>query len=245
MRAMNVLDLFSGLGGWAAPFRDAGDTVVTLDMDPRFGCTFTRDILTVSSLDELLPVGATGWDVVLASPPCEAFSVLRIGTNWTGPDAAPPHQPRTDQARLSVRIVEHTRRLIEASGVPWFIIENPVAKLRKLPAVAGLERRTVTYCQLGELTRKPTDLWGVFPPTLTLPPPCAVTRRTVERNGRVWAADAAGEPCHVSAPRGSTTGIQGPATAAERAVIPYALANMVRDAVVRSRYATPSPTMLF
>ena len=39
---------------------------------------------------------------------------------------------------------------------------------------------------------KPTDLWGGFPPSLVLPPPC--------KNGA---------PCHVSAARGSVTGIQG------------------------------------
>jgi hypothetical protein len=39
---------------------------------------------------------------------------------------------------------------------------------------------------------KPTDLWGGFPPSLILKAPC--------KNG---------DPCHVAAPRGSSTGIQG------------------------------------
>lgn len=202
---MKILDLFAGLQGWSELLAARGHDVVTLDLDPRFGCTFSRDILEVESLAEL----GGPFDLVLASPPCEAFSVLRIGTNWTGPGDSPPHAPKTDAARLAARIVTHTRSLIEDADPAFFVIENPVAKLRKLAPVAGLERRTVTYCRFGEPFRKPTDLWGGFPPSLVLPPPCAVTRKTAERDGFTWALGLDGEPCHVSAPRGSTTGIQG------------------------------------
>lgn len=33
---MRVLDLFSGLGGWSAAFRDRGHEVITLDIEPKF-----------------------------------------------------------------------------------------------------------------------------------------------------------------------------------------------------------------
>lgn len=104
-------------------------------------------------------------------------------------------------------MVERTRHII-AKAAPrlGFIIENPRAKLRKLPVVADLPRVTVTYCQYGETRMKPTDLWGRFPAGLTFKPPCAN-----------------GASCHVSAPRGSTTGTQG-MDSAESARIPYALA---------------------
>lgn len=205
---LKVLDLFAGLGGWSGAFQDRGHQVTTLDMEARFGCTVTADILDVASLDEL--PGAP-FDIVLASPPCESFSVLTIGRNWTGPHDRPRHAPKTPKARLALEIVETTRTLIEAHAPSFFLIENPVAKLRKLPALAGLERRTVTYCRLGEPFRKPTDLWGGFPPSLVLPVPCrTVNGRVVERDGLAWAIDhLTGEPCHVSAPRGSRTGIQG------------------------------------
>lgn len=98
-------------------------------------------------------------------------------------------------------------RWVVARGKPaFFVIENPRAKLRKLPVVADLERRTVTYCQYGEERMKPTDLWGVFPPSLVLKGACKQ-----------------GMPCHVAAPRGSTTGTQG-MSSAESAKIPYELA---------------------
>ena len=126
-------------------------------------------------------------DVILASPPCEAFSVMTIGRNWTV-----DHQPKTDKARTAMALVEATRELIDVLQPSFFIIENPRAKLRKLPILEGYERRTVTYCQLGERVMKPTDLWGGFPPSLVLPEMC-----------RPRAS------CHISAARGSTTGTQG------------------------------------
>ena len=154
----------------------------SIDLDPRFDVSSHADVLTLTTAD--LP-----WkpDIILASPPCEAFSVLTIGRNWTT-----EHEPKTDKARLAVRLVEATRALIDDLQPAYFVIENPRAKLRKLSPLADLERRTVTYCQYGEPFMKPTDLWGGFPPSLVMRPTCRPR------------AD-----CHVSAARGSRTGIQG------------------------------------
>lgn len=202
---MRVLDLFAGLQGWSRPFAERGHEVVTLDLDPRFGSTIAADIL------EWDPRDLGGWhpDVILASPPCEGFTVMNIGKNWTRPNDVTPHSPRTPSARLSLRLVERTREVIAELQPAFFVIENPRAKLRKLPVVADLERRTVTYCQYGETRMKPTDLWGGFPPSLVLHPPCSN-----------------GDPCHVRAPRGSRTpgSVQGQSSGAERAEIPRMLA---------------------
>lgn len=123
-----------------------------------------------------------------------------IMDNWGVPDLA----------RDALKLVAHTLRLIRdlrsSSLRQYFIIENPRDKLRKLPMMQHLERRTVTYCHYGEKRMKPTDLWGGFPPSLRLLAPC--------KNG---------DPCHVSAPRGSQTGTQGMGSA-EAAKVPYPLA---------------------
>lgn len=180
---MRVLDLFAGLCGWSQPFAERGHEVFSVDLDERFDVSLHADILTLTAGD--LP-----WrpDIILASPPCEAFSVMTIGRNW-----APGRVAKTDKARIGVALVEATRRLIDDLSPTFFVVENPRAMLRKLPALSDLERRTVTYCQYGEPFMKPTDLWGGFPPSLVLRPMC-----------RKLA------PCHVAAPRGSRTGIQGP-----------------------------------
>lgn len=200
---MRVLDLFAGLCGWSQPFADRGHEVYSIDLDERFAVSSHADILTLRPDD--LP-----WvpDIILASPPCESFSVLTIGRNW-----APGRVPKTDAARLAIRLVEATRRLIDDLGSPYFVIENPRAMLRTLPPLADVERRTVTYCRYGLPFRKPTDLWGGFPPSLVLEPVCATTRGRLETDDRglTWTVTPDGQRCHLSAPRGSRTGIQGEA----------------------------------
>lgn len=207
---MKIVDLFAGLEGWSASARDR-HTVVSTDVEPSFETDVTADVLEPDLADRLLERLGGPPDLVLASPPCETFSVLRIGQNWTGPDDYPPHQPKTDAARVALRLVERTRELIDELEPTFFVIENPRAKLRVLPVLADLERREVTYCRLGEPFMKPTDLWGGFPPSLVLPPPCDTRGGRVEEDedGIDWVFDVSGNPCHISAPRGSRTSIQG------------------------------------
>jgi hypothetical protein len=200
---VRILDLFAGLGGWTRWAREQGHDVVRLDFNPAFDVEVHADILTVSA-DDLGGRGA--FDLILASPPCEAFSVLRIGHNWTKGGS-----PKTPQAVTAYRIAEKTLDLIRALEPSFWVVENPRAKLRVLPVMAGLERRTVTYCTLGEPFMKPTDLWGGFPPSLRLPEQCRIDRTKLEEDDRGvwWTVDRDGKPCHVSAPRGSRTAIQG------------------------------------
>lgn len=191
---MNVLDLFSGLEGWSSAFRDRGHSIYRVELDERFPAEH-RDILDFNP--ELLP-----WkpDIILASPPCTAFTVMQIGRNWTK-----DHKPKTERAVHGLKLATRTVDLIKEMNPMFFVIENPRGKLRKLPVMDGLERRTVTYCQYGENRMKPTDLWAGFPPSLILNSPC--------KNG---------SPCHISAPRGSMNGTQGMDSALS-AKIPYAL----------------------
>lgn len=181
---MKVLDLFAGLGGWSEAFKDRGHEVFRVDNNPAFDVELNKDIFELKHND--IP-----WqpDIILASPPCERFSVMVIGRYWTI-----DHKPKTEDAKLALDLAMHTVDVIKFFQPKYWVIENPRAKLRRFyEEVEGLEdRRTVTYCQLGEKFMKPTDLWGGFPPSLELPKIC--------KNGA---------PCHVSAARGSKTGIQG------------------------------------
>lgn len=188
--------MFCGLKGWSKPFAARGHRAVTLDIESRFTPDICKDILLATAAD--FPAQP---DVILASPPCEGFSVMQIGRNWHK-----DHSPKTDKARTAEAIVVATIELIRELKPRFFIIENPRAKLRKLPMMAMLERRTVTYCKYGERRMKPTDMWGHFPPSLVLHQPC--------KNG---------DACHDAAPRGSRTGTQG-MDSAESAKIPYLLA---------------------
>lgn len=203
---MRVLDLFSGLGGWSAHARAVGDDVTRVELEPNLEAEVHADILTLKADD----LGSPGWyDLILASPPCEGFSVMNIGKNWYHDGT-----PKTETARLALRLVEHTLRLIADLAPAYWVMENPRDKLRVLPPVQHLERRTVTYCHYGERRMKPTDLWSDrWPRSLILFRPC--------RNG---------DPCHVRAPRGSRTGTQGHGDYWVKSVVPYDLARVVTEA---------------
>jgi hypothetical protein len=198
---MRVLDLFSGLGGASRAFLDRHHSVITLDIDSRFGCTITENILEVS-WQKLAQYGP--YDFIWASPPCECFSVASIGHHWTGGIYA--YEPKTSDAVIAQLIVMRTLELIDGLHPLAWVMENPRGMLRKLPCVRGLPRVTVAYCQYGENRMKPTDLWGKFPQGWYPRPMCRPK-----------------DPCHASAPRGAKTGTQGIKGAAERAVVPYAL----------------------
>jgi len=182
-KPLKVLDLFAGLGGWGQPFRDAGHDVVTLDFDPRFNTDHVRDILTVESLAELERDGR--FDVVLASPPCETFSVASIGRYWTGGKRG--YEPKNDRARVGLSIMFKTFALVDAYAPRYFVIENPRGMMRKL-APRG-PQATTWYCQWGMPYAKPTDVWTNL--------------------AGVWPSCRNGSTDHEAARRGAKTGVQG------------------------------------
>ena len=209
---LRILDLYAGLGGERrrAMIEARGHTLVTLDLDPKFGCTISGDFLCSRTKAMIRNLGP--YDFIWASPPCEAFSVASIGHHWGGGHRQ--YEPKTQHAVISQRLVEETRWIIEElKPVKGWLMENPRGVLRKLPCVSGLPRTTVTYCQYGDTRMKPTDLWGNVP---------GWTPKPMCKNG---------DPCHDAAPRGAKTGTQGIKGSAERAVVPLELWNEILSAI--------------
>jgi hypothetical protein len=196
---MLIFDFFAGTGSSTKAFEDAGHTVIKFELDPQFDADEQVDILDLTADGLIAKYGRP--DFVWASPPCTSFSIASISHHWISTGV-----PRSQAAVESMRLVAHTRQLIEALEPTFgFVIENPRGMLRKLPLLEGLTRWTVTYCQYGDDRMKPTDLWTNI--TTWLPRvPCS--------NGAV---------CHEAAPRGSKTGTQGRSGARNRSMVPYAL----------------------
>jgi hypothetical protein len=197
---LRVLDLFCGLGGWSRPLRDRGHDVTTLDYLPRFAADHVRDIREVVSLDEL-EQGRGRFDVVVASPPCETFSVAAMWRHWTRRGNS--YSIKTAAAQRGLAIMDRTFALIERYRPDFYVIENPRGMMRKV--APRLPNHTVWYCKLGDQRAKPTDLWTNL--RVRFPSIC--------RNSNP-ACD------HLRAARGTHAGTQGLPKDA-RALIPYGL----------------------
>jgi hypothetical protein len=196
---MLVFDLFAGTGSSTRAFEDAGHTIISFDNDFQFDVTVFADVFDMTAEGLVARYGQP--DFVWASPPCTAFSVASMGHHW-----APGRVPKTEAAEMSMKLVAHTRKLLEdLNPKHGFVIENPRGMLRKLPMLDDLTRHTVTYCQYGDNRMKPTDLW------------------TTVKNWTPRPMCKNGEPCHEAAPRGAKTGTQGRAGARDRSMVPYAL----------------------
>lgn len=203
---MKILDLFAGKGGEQRReyIEGRGHEYVTVDLDKRFNCSITTDIML---LNKLLPK----YDFIWASPPCESFSVSSIHHHWHYINNVPV--AKSVAAVHSVELVMHTLDIIKLNEPKAWLIENPRGMLRVMPFMKNIPRVTVTYCQYGNKYMKPTDLWGIAPGWLPRP------------------ACKNGDRCHIPAPRGSQTGIQGMKDAADKAIVPLKLWAEILDAL--------------
>lgn len=146
---MRVLDLFSGLGGFSAAFRQRGHEVVRVDLDPRYHPEVVADVRLLRYPSISL---WGGFDVVLASPPCQYFSVARA---WHGYPA--------QEVAEAVGTVATALRLVSEIRPTFWVLENPRGKLRHF---LGSPRETIFLCGYGLPWQKPTDLWGIWPGSL-------------------------------------------------------------------------------
>lgn len=150
---MKVIDMFSGLGGWSQAFLDRGHKVLRIDNDSKFDPDMVADIMAISPGD--LPRDFLDPDVILASPPCNCFSVMTISRYWDENG-----RPKNDRCRSSISLVGHTVKLILQLAPRYWIIENPRGMMRR---VLGAPAVTTYFASWGEFVLKPTDLWGVLP----------------------------------------------------------------------------------
>ena len=195
---MKLLELFAGSRSLGKVADKLNYEVFSSDFEAFEGIDYQVDILEFDvSKVPFKP------DIIWASPPCTGFSVAAIGHHWGGGKGA--YIPKTDTAKLGIELVKKTLEIIDYFKPKYWFIENPRGVLRKLDIVKHLPRKSVTYCQYGDDRMKPTDIWtnseSWFP-------------RPMCKNG---------DPCHVSAPRGSRTGTQGLSNAYERSKIPEQL----------------------
>lgn len=192
-RTLRVLDLFSGLGGWSQAFLDRGHHVLRIENDPRFAdlpATRMADVM-----EDFLDDGDVEWDVILASPPCQAFSLGAGGTHikmfgncvTCGATAVKIHEkwarsctdthplevrneelrPVSEFGRYSIALVDRTLDIVNTLQPEFWWMENPNGGMIHF-VPESIPRVQVTYCRYGEDRMKLTNLWGTWPGTFDI-----------------------------------------------------------------------------
>lgn len=117
-RRLRMLDLFAGLGGASQAMVDRGWDVLTVDIDPRFGCTWTADILHWN-------YNGPAVDLVWASPPCTEFS--RYFLPWF----------RGKYPQPSMDLVNASLRIIQSINPIWWVLENVAGSVSFISKATG------------------------------------------------------------------------------------------------------------
>jgi len=200
---LKVLELFAGTRSIGKAFEAKGHEVYSVEWDEKHAdIDWYADIGGITAQDILDRFGRP--DVIWASPDCTTYSIAAISHHRTREEDG-NLAPKSDYARQCDAVNQNVLRLIEELQPKYYFIENPRGGMRKMRFMDGLPRYTVTYCQYGDTRMKPTDIWTNHP-NPQFKPMC--------KNGA---------PCHVAAPRGSSTGTQGLKGSVERSIIPAEL----------------------
>lgn len=199
-KKLKVLELFAGTRSIGKAFEAKGHEVFSVDWDKRFeNIDLNKDIAQITAEEILEKFGKP--DIIWASPDCTTYSVAAISKHRRK-ESNGNLTPISDYAKQCDETNVHTHNLIKELNPSFWFIENPRGGMRKMDFMIGLPRYTITYCQYGDQRMKPTDIWTNHP------------------NPNFKSACRNGDPCHISAPRGSKTGTQGLKGAIERSRIP-------------------------
>jgi hypothetical protein len=137
--SMRVLDLFAGLGGFSAAFRQAGHEVDTLDngRDGNFECTYKQDVRTFHAK-------RGQYDVILAGTPCTEYSRWALRCFAHNRAFGPPTND----------LLRETMRIIDECKPKYWLIENVRGSIKYINA--ELKRAPLFRC--GQRW-----FWGDFP----------------------------------------------------------------------------------
>jgi hypothetical protein len=199
-----MLELFSGSKQMATAFEKRGWEVFTVDYEAKYKPDLCIDIMRLLPDDIIDKFGKP--DVIWSSPDCTCFSVASLRHYW--------YKGRPKNAKTRKAIELHKRALYlttELASKYWFI-ENPRAMLRKQGFMAPYTRYTITYCQYGYFSQKPTDIWTNHP------------------NPQFKPVCHPGDKCHDAAERGTRIGgIQKLHGSYARSLIPDQLCEHIVD----------------
>jgi len=210
---MKVLELFAGSRSIGKVAESLNCEVFSSDINNFEGINYVVNILDFDI--NKIPFKP---DFIWASPPCTYFSVASIGKHWNK-----NHTPKSENAKLGMKIVQKTLDIIDMCQPKYYFIENPRGKLRKLDLMKGIPRTTVWYCKYGDKRAKPTDIWTNNLRSLLNPE--GWHPRAECHNGN--------KNCHHEpSPRGSQSGTQGMKGNYNRSKIPELLCKEIIKSIL-------------
>lgn len=118
-KKLRALDLFCCAGGASDGLARAGFDVHGVDRELQPEYPYSLNMADVLSLH---PSDLRGFDLVWASPPCQAFTA---------------YKRRTDHVKPALNLIPQTRRLLRAAGVPYVIENVPGAPLEDPVTLCG------------------------------------------------------------------------------------------------------------
>jgi hypothetical protein len=143
-RPQTILSLCDYTGIWSQPYVDDDYDVIRIDLERG------EDV----RLFRLPPRPIHG---VIAQPPCTMFA--GSGNRWERTD---------DEMREALSVVDACCRIVLAARPKWWVLENPVGKLKHY---LGSPRMTYQPNEYGDPYTKRTCLWGEFNTPMRSPVP--------------------------------------------------------------------------
>lgn len=138
------IDLCAGLKGFSQAFDKAEDwEVVTIEINKKQKPTIQADVRYLPLRKNLKP------DCLLASPPCQRFSI------------AMPKWPKMG-IKKAMEVVGACFEAVAWLKPKYWLVENPKGRLRWF---LGTPKQTIRYSDydLNYPTKKLTDFWGTIP----------------------------------------------------------------------------------
>jgi hypothetical protein len=119
MTTYRLLDLFSGAGGAARGYQMAGFHVTGVDIKPQ--PRYAGDAFVQGDALDYVAAHGHEFDAIHASPPCQAFSVMKSLHN----------------AKAHPNLIPETQALLRSFGVPYVIENVPGAPLETSLMLCG------------------------------------------------------------------------------------------------------------
>lgn len=137
------IDLCAGLGGFSQAFKPPEWEVIKIDIERKFKPTIIADVCHLPLKKNLEP------DVLLASPPCQRFSLACL--QW----------PKKGIGKALEMVGACLEAVVYLKPKRW-LLENPRGRLRWF---IGKPKQTIRYSNydLETKTEKLTDFWGNIP----------------------------------------------------------------------------------